>query len=162
MVPRYEETVRFHPVVEISYLGGIGFFVGAHLYAWPRIVWGAVLLGSALLVFLPAMFGRLVIQVDDEAVEARFGFLGWPRQRVPLSQIEKARVVSYRPLLQFGGWGIRAGKLEGELTGVYSVRGNRGALLELAEPRRVCIVQAKRFLLGSREPERLVAAIGKP
>ncbi len=154
--------MRFHPVVEISYVGGLGFFVGAHWYAFPNVVSGAVLLGGALLVFLPAMFGRLVIRVDDEAVTARFGFLGWPRQRVPLSHIERARAVSYHPLRQFGGWGIRAGKLEGELTGVYSVRGNRGVLLELTEPRRVCIVQAKRFLLGSREPERLVAAIRRP
>lgn len=32
MVRRYEETVRFHPVVEVSYLLGLGVFVAGQFW----------------------------------------------------------------------------------------------------------------------------------
>jgi len=160
MASRYEETVRFHPVVEVLYLAALVFFVVVQSSVVPEVIWVPWLTGFFLL-FLPAMFGRLVIGVDEKALTARFGFLGWPAQRVPLSMIAKARVVSYRPIRQFGGWGIRGGKFEGVRTSVYSVRGTRGVLLELTEPKRICGLKVPRFLVGSQEPERLSAAIGK-
>lgn len=161
MAYRYEETVAFSPVVQSLYLVMLGVFVWAQFQAVPQIPWVPVLVGMLLLV-LPAMFGRLVFRVDEEAVTATFGFLGWPVQRVLLSRIDEARVVSYRPIRQFGGWGIRAGRFEGKKTSIYSVRGHRGVLLELKEPQRVCGIETVRFILGTSEPERLVAAIGAP
>ena len=107
------------------------------------------------------MFGRLVIQIDAEALSATFGFFGWPSQRIPLADIVRARAVTYRPIRTFGGWGIRCGAFEGETTSVYSVRGSRGVLLELSGERRIAGFRTRRFLVGSAEHERLSAAIGK-
>lgn len=160
MTYRYEETVTFSPVVQILYLVMLGVFVWSQLHAVPQLPWVPVVVGVGLLI-LPAMFGRLVLRVDEEAVSATFGFMGWPKQRVALGEIDVARVVSYRPIRQFGGWGIRTGRFEDEKTSVYSVRGNRGVLLELGGTRRICGFQVDRFLLGSQDPERLAAAIGK-
>ena len=54
-----------------------------------------------------------------------------------------------------------AGRLDGERTSVYTVRGTTGVLLELAEEQRISGFRSKRFLIGSLEPDRLSAAIGK-
>ncbi len=161
MAHRFEQTVSFSPIVQVLYLVALGVFVWVQLQAVPDLPWIPLLIGAGL-VILPAMFGRLVFQVDEEGVAARFGDPGWLAQRVPLSRIERARIVSYRPIRQFGGWGIRVGRFEGEKTSIYSVRGTRGVLLELTEARRISGARTRRFLLGSEDPERLAAAIGKP
>jgi len=157
---RYEETVSFHPVVQFLYLLGVAGMVWAQVTAVPTMPWVPVVIGVPL-VLLPLMFGRLRIRVDASMLTAEFGYLGWPIQRVPLDNITRARVVTYRPILQFGGWGIRAGRLNGEQTSVYTVRGSTGVLLELVEEQRVSGSRTKRFLVGSLEPERMVAVLGK-
>ncbi|HSF18817.1 MAG TPA: hypothetical protein VLK65_25050 [Vicinamibacteria bacterium] len=158
MAYRYEGWTTFHPILQFTI---VGLFVIAGVVPM-RSEPPVGLVAIAGLVLLIAIFGRLRFRVDEESVTAEFGFLGWPAQRVPLASITRARSVSYRPILQFGGWGIRTGKLEGERTGVYSLEGNRGVLLELSEPRRVCITSTRRFLLGTSDADRLAAAIGKP
>ena len=157
---RYEETVSFHPVVQFMYLLGVAGVVWAQVTAVPTMPWVPAVIGVPL-VLLPLMFGRLRIRMDAELLTAEFGYLGWPIQRVPITNIARARVVTYRPIFQFGGWGIRAGRLDGEKTSVYTVRGTTGVLLELAEEQRISGFRSKRFLIGSLEPERLVAVLGK-
>ena len=158
---RHEDTVSFHPVVQFLYLLGVAGVVLAQFAAVPNMPWVPAVVGVPL-ILLPLMFGRLRIRMDAEMLTAEFGYLGWPIQRVPLTKIVRARVVSYRPIVQFGGWGIRAGRLDGELTSVYTVRRTTGVLLELAEEHRISGFRTKRFLIGSLESERLSAAIGKP
>ena len=157
---RYEETVSFHPVVQFMYLLGVAGVVWAQVTAVPTMPWVPAVIGVPL-VLLPLMFGRLRIRMDAELLTAEFGYLGWPIQRVPITNIARARVVTYRPIFQFGGWGIRAGRLDGEKTSVYTVRGTTGVLLELAEEQRISGFRSKRFLIGSLEPERLVAVFGE-
>ena len=156
----HEESISFGPVVKLLYLAMLGVFVWAQTRDDAGPLWILLLVGG-LLVLIPLLFGRLQFRVDESTVSAEFGYLGWPTQRIPISSIQRARVVDYRPLRQFGGWGIRCGRLEGERTAVYSLRGNRGALLELSNEIRVCGARTKRFLLGCTEPERLTAAIDK-
>ena len=158
---RYEETVSFDPVVQFLYLLGVAGVVWAQLATVPNMPWVPAVVGVPL-ILLPLMFGRLRIRMDAEMLTTEFGYLGWPMQRVPITNIVRTRVVSYRPILQFGGWGIRAGRLDGEQTSVYTVRGTTGVLVELAEEQRISGFRTKRFLIGSLEPERLSAAIGKP
>ena len=56
-----------------------------------------------MVVLLVAGFRRLTVSVSDEEVTCAFGH-GWPRRRVPLSQIES---VSTRRLGWVYVWGIR-------------------------------------------------------
>ncbi len=58
---------------------------------------------------------------------------------------------TYRPILEYGGWGIRC-----SFTGkgkAYNVSGNKGAQLVLTN--------GKKLLIGSQKPDDLVAAIDK-
>jgi hypothetical protein len=63
------------------------------------------------------------------------------------SEIVSAEVRRYRPLLEYGGWGIRWGA-SGK---AYNVYGHYGVQLVLSDDRRL--------LIGSQHPEALVAAI---
>ena len=98
-------------------------------------------------VGLPVLFLllRLEVEVDPGGVTIRF---------VPLfirlidrRDIAGAEPVTYRPLGEFGGWGIRGwgGRV------AYNVRGNQGVELTLRDGRRV--------LIGTRRATDLAAAI---
>ncbi len=99
-------------------------------------------------VFLPLVFAviRLVVTVDGEAVTIRFYPLR-PR-RIPLAEIRECEARTYRPLGEYGGWGIRWSPRRGM---AYNVSGNRGVQLVLQS--------GKRVLIGSQRPEELSAAI---
>lgn len=74
----------------------------------------------------------------------------WPiwRRRVPLAEIESATPVTYHPIRDFLGWGLRWSPGKGW---AMTVSGNRGVQLELRGGRRL--------LIGSNDPEPLAAAI---
>lgn len=112
------------------------------------------LLITAVLVFafavglLAALLAlRLSIFVDTTHLHVRF--LPFLRRSIPLDQITRCEARTYRPLREYGGWGVRWGW--GGRGWVYSVSGNRGVQLEF--------VSGKRLLIGSRRPEQLANAI---
>lgn len=158
-VTLYEEKIAFHPVITVIYVALIGFLIWAAMgEPGPPFL---LLIVSAILITIPLIFGRLVIRVDEGMLHITFGLIGWPAQHIPLPEISKIKIVDYRPIVNFGGWGIRRGRLEGELTSAYTVQGNRGVLLILSKERRICGIKTNRFLVSSKQPERLAAAIGK-
>lgn len=87
--------------------------------------------------------GKLTLVVRRERVEARFGVLGWIHKKVPLSEVVRTEAVRYRPMRDFGGWGIRVrpGRR------AWSVRGNQAVRLTLADGMEI--------YLGTRHPQRL-------
>ena len=104
--------------------------------------------GSAMLlatgIAVVALFGRLVIEVDGGAVRWRFGYLGWPRWSLALTDIVGVERASCTWL---EGQGIRRTR-EGWL---YNAGGSGTVRLTLHDGRRL--------RLGSAEPERLAAFI---
>lgn len=162
MTYRYEEQISFHPIVKISYgamlLALVVFALGERDDADVFLISLPIV---AILIAIPLLFGRLVFEVQEDAIRIRFGYVGWPGRIVPLGDVERTEVVTYRPIRQFGGWGIRGGRFQGEFTGVYSMRGNRGLLLFLTQDTRVFLFRTRRLLLGSQEPERLQQAIDR-
>ena len=109
-------------------------------------VWGMwVVLGVLLPVFILRV--RLVVTVDDKDVVIRFAPV-WTR-RVARADIASCEVRDVRPVLQYGGWGIRYG---GRARGwAYTIRGSEGVFLELRD--------GKRLLIGSDEPRALLRAL---
>lgn len=121
------------------------------------VPWGDNPTPDALLVLLWLGFGiafpaglalaRLVTEVQEDALYVRYAPFHLAPRRFPLSDIRGVEVRTYRPLAEYGGWGIRYG-LRGK---AYSVRGDRGVELELAGGRRL--------LIGSQQPEALARAL---
>jgi hypothetical protein len=101
------------------------------------------LIGPLIVVLVLLM--RVVTEVSNSGLRVRLTPFPW--KRFPLSEIGRAYVRTYRPILEYGGWGIRWG-WSGR---AYNARGNRGLQLELTD--------GKRVLIGSQQPEELLAAI---
>jgi len=70
------------------------------------------------------------------------------RRRIKKEEIAAFNARDYRPILEYGGWGIRWSIKRGT---AYTVQGNRGVQLEL--------VRGTKILIGSQRPESLVKAI---
>ena len=68
---------------------------------------------------------------------------------LPFKTITSAAPVTYRPIRDYGGWGIRYGS-KGK---AYNVSGAQGVLLE--------VTQSKPILIGSQKPQDLFTAIDK-
>ena len=108
--------------------------------------WIGVAIFLAIAVLLYSM--RLTVQVDTEAVRIRF-FPLW-KKTIHLGDIVRWEARTYRPILEYGGWGIRYTLNRGM---AYNVSGNQGVQLELAN--------GKRILIGSQRAEELARAIGE-
>jgi len=92
---------------------------------------------------------RLVTEVRPDGIYIRFypfhrGFHGFLWE-----EIGSFEARTYRPILEYGGWGIRFGS-GGK---AYNVSGNQGLQLALEGGR------SGRVLIGSQRPEELAAAV---
>lgn len=109
----------------------------------------AVLVPWALLgVGLPVVLWRLELVTEVGPDELRVTFGPTPARAIPGSAIAGFRVVTYRPLREFGGFGARwasGGRR------AYTAGGRRGVEVDL--------VGSEQVVLGSRRPEELEAAI---
>ena len=156
---RYQEIVSFHPLVRALYLALIVIFVlSAADKRGTTLFYGHILIGC-LILGLGLIFGRLLIELDEKNLTMTWGYLGWPKTSIPLAIIETSEILEYKPLRQFGGWGIRCGRVRGQVTGCYSMRGNRGVFLSLNTEIRVTLARTRHFLVGSLKPERLQQAL---
>jgi hypothetical protein len=146
---RFEERQSFRqPWLWVLMLTTLALLLVASLLApegqtVPWVVLGIVL-ASGLLLFSM----RLSVRVDAEAIRIRF-FPVW-NKTIPLPEVVRWEARTYRPILEYGGWGIRYSFGKGW---AYNVRGNQGVQLEL--------VNGKRILIGSQRAEELAGAIGE-
>jgi hypothetical protein len=109
---------------------------------------------ATILVIMTAMplitagFLRMTTQVTSGVVEVWFGWFPTYRRRINVGSISRVEVITYNPLKDCGGWGIRATR-DGER--VLNARGDRGV--------RLHFVDGTRLLIGSQQAEVLAAAI---
>ena len=101
-----------------------------------------VAIAGLIPLFFYGLFGYLSAQVTEAGISLRWGPVGWIRKFIPFETITKAEAVTYSPLMEFGGWGIR---MRGKKR-AWTVRGNRAVRMELTD--------GKVFYLGSDRPER--------
>ena len=126
---------------------------GLYRQAWlnqPFIAGALLWPASAVAVVVAVWFLRLklVTAVRDDGLFICFVWL-WPERTIPWDQIRSVATRSYRPIRDFGGWGVRWAA-QGI---VYHARGKRGARLVLASGERV--------LIGSQRADELASAIAE-
>jgi hypothetical protein len=68
-------------------------------------------------------------------------------------EIAKAYIRKYRPLLEFGGWGLRAGCAGLSSNKAYNMSGNRGLQL--------VFTNGKKLLIGTQQPAELTEILSK-
>lgn len=101
-------------------------------------------LGFGIPVAIYLFLGEIRVRVRGDGVEAAWGYSEMIRKWIPFGEIDSLEAVTYSPLREFGGWGIRAGR--GGKT-AWTTQGNRA----------LCFFLRGRgqFWLGSKHPERL-------
>ena len=95
---------------------------------------------------LVLLFARLIVTVGDDAVRIRW--IPFGRKTVALADIESCIARTYRPIREYGGWGVRWAGKRGT---AWNAHGNRGVQLVLTN--------GKRLLIGSQQAEALAEAI---
>jgi hypothetical protein len=90
---------------------------------------------------------RLVAEVRMDGLYFRFHLFQWRWRHLRWEDLEAAEAITYHPLRDYGGWGIRVGT-KGT---AYIVSGNRGLHLK----RR----KGSDLLLGSQRPEQFIEAL---
>ena len=133
---RFSETQSFAPfvygIMGLSALTAVG--VGL---AWPL-----------LLVALTLNLLCLRTTLTDQELVITFGAL-FPlyRRRIALTDIASAEAVTYSPIADYGGWGIKGRPGNSAL----NARGNRGV--------RLTLCNGKKLMIGSQKPEALAALL---
>jgi hypothetical protein len=90
---------------------------------------------------------RLTTEVRDDGLYVRFAPLHRSFRQVPWSDVSSVDSVRYRPILEYGGWGVRwrPGSV------AYNVHGSRGVFLRRRAHRDL--------LVGSQRADELAAAV---
>ena len=106
------------------------------------IAFAAMLLFSLLLILLFATV-RLITRFVATGVSFRYIPFHWKFRTIPWTEIERWELVTYNPIGDYGGWGIRYGNAGR----AYNVSGNKGLKLYLRNK--------KPLLIGTRHEEEL-------
>jgi hypothetical protein len=144
--PLFREEQWFSPWLFWPQAMGIPLF-GFALFLFtgePLALLVALVVGSLFIALFLLM--RLITEVHEDGVYVRL--FPMPFRRIAVADIASASPRTYRPIREYGGWGIRITWRHGR---AYNARGNQGVQLVLKGGRRV--------LIGSQQPEDLAAAI---
>jgi hypothetical protein len=107
--------------------------------------WLYVLVGAILAILAGVLTMRQTTTVSADALSVRFG--AFYATRIPLADIVRAEAVVYRPVREYGGWGIRGFGRRRAL----NTRGDRGVLVTRKD--------GSTILVGSQKPRELLAAL---
>ena len=94
-------------------------------------------------VGLPALLfsSQLIIEVCNDGIYIRFSPFHRTFRRIAFTEIKQCEVQTYRPIRDYGGWGIRV-RCKGK---AYNVSGDRGVQIEL--------INGDQLLIGSQQAE---------
>ncbi|MEJ2542043.1 MAG: hypothetical protein P8188_19100 [Gemmatimonadota bacterium] len=108
------------------------------------VTWGWMAVGTVTLMSLIYLFvAGLTVIVEPGRIRIGLGW-GWPiRTTISLHEIVTLETVEYRPIRDFGGWGVRGRRSRR----IWSARGNQAVRLELTDGRTIFI--------GSDQPRTL-------
>lgn len=114
----------------------------------PAPDWFIILYAASAAVILPLMIWsfKLVTTIDQSAITYRLSPLHFRTKRIPWSEVQESFIRKYKPMREYGGWGLRYGFRNGW---AFNMKGNMGMQLVLRN--------GKRILIGTQRPEELRA-----
>ena len=149
---RYVERTPWPHWAEAILWGALVLTAMAMLAGWDtdlplvaRMPIAAGFLGLGLVIRTVA--GGMTVRVDEAGILVHLGAVPLLHRRISFEEILDVDIVQYKPIREFGGWGIRGlGKKK-----AWTARGNRAVRLHLTEDRLL--------YLGSDVPNRLAERI---
>jgi len=133
-------------------LGTGGFFLGAFKQFFTDQAFGnnsisdSALLLTTLFVILVLFFVMLIslkTQVRQNGIYVRFFPFHLKFRKFEFTSLKKSYVRKYKPILEYGGWGLRWG-FNGT---AYNISGTKGLQLQLSND--------KLLLIGTQKPKEL-------
>lgn len=145
----FREVQRFGLWCYLLLVCVIGFSAVITLFAVPPEQSVIRILGIGLPILFLVLFLTLKLEtkVRSDGLYVRFFPFHIRYKKFGAADLERYYARTYKPMLEYGGWGIRFGK-NGR---AYNANGNKGVQLVLKN--------GKRLLIGSQMPDELVEAI---
>lgn len=153
----FEEEQSFGSLWWVLMLGVLAFVAGifswiahvepakARLLIVPGVI-VVVVLGGIVWLMIAA---KLTVRVDTENIHVHF--FPFVKKDIPLADIAAWEARTYRPIAEYGGWGVRK-SWDGTKT-AYNTPGDRGVQL--------VFIDGKRLLIGSQRADEFAAAISQ-
>ncbi|MBU2650768.1 MAG: hypothetical protein KKA81_07525 [Bacteroidetes bacterium] len=118
----------------------------------PEAAWITLIVGiiPVVLIFLFLKM-KLITVIDQQGVGCRFTILQKSFKRFEKDDILSYEIRKYKPIQEYGGWGIRVSG--GKKGTAYNVSGNMGLQLYMKN--------GKKFLIGTRQEVSLGRAMEK-
>jgi hypothetical protein len=104
----------------------------------PALLW------SLIMVFIYSF--KLQTIITDKAIYFKYSPFHRKFKKFTIENIESLKIVKYKPIADYLGWGIRVSFSTGIIA--YTTSGNRGL--------EICISNQSIFLLGTQDPEKLL------
>lgn len=152
--PVYKEWTPWPGWIQIMFWGTMLLAVGSVALAPGDAREGRIVGALALAVVAVAvqwLIAGLSVRLYRDEMVIGLGMAGLISKRVRYDDILSTRSVTYSPILDFGGWGVRRrGKKR-----AWTARGNEAVVLELAD--------GVELYVGSEHPQRLeerIATVG--
>ena len=147
----FTEVQRFSLWCYLLLVCAIGFSAVITLCAVPpeQSIVRSLGIGLSILFLVLFLTLKLETKVCSDGLYVRFFPVHIRHKKYGAADLEQYYARTYKPMLEYGGWGIRFGK-NGR---AYNANGNKGVQLVLKN--------GKKLLIGSRKPDELVAAIDR-
>ena len=117
---------------------------------WSRDRLPGVAIGTAMLWFLAVFVLRMTTEVTPTDIRVWFGWVPIYRRVVSVGDVRRIGPVAFRPIADYGFWGVRSGR-DGERALI--ARGQRGVRIELAD--------GSILVIGSQRPDELATAMSR-
>ena len=100
-------------------------------------------IGFTVIIGVIILFKYLVLhtEINDGGITYQFVPFHASEKRIKWNEIERCYGRKYRPISEFGGWGVRMGSKGG----AYNVKGNLGIQIEFKN--------GKKLLIGTQKPK---------
>jgi hypothetical protein len=86
------------------------------------------------------LFIRLKTKIDEQGIYYQFFPLNFNQKFISWNDISKCYVRKYKPILEYGGWGIKSRIFFRNSNGVaYNIKGNIGLQLKLKNGKKILI-----------------------
>ena len=112
---------------------------------------GLILFGIIPVAIIILLFTlKLTTKVKEDGIYFKFNILNSKFKSIKKEEIATYKIIKYKPLEEFGGWGIRFA-MKKNAGRAYNVSGNIGMQFELKNGRKI--------LIGTQYPEKFKNAV---
>ncbi len=117
-----------------------------------ELIWSSIISFVVMCaVFLFILSRILITEIWSDGIRYKFSPFVRKMKHIPLSEIASAEVSKYKPLLEFGGWGVRKRFLSRKTA--YNISGRIGL--------RIIKQNGSQILFGTRKENEMKRAIDK-